>query len=433
MLMWKLIHSIISSLVLFSVLQAGPAVYLYIIQFDNVTQESSIDWLGQGFVDMLNAKLTDVSKLRLQGQEDLESIMNNRSLLLHQPRGSRNFLLLGKFERKLDNVEINLQLVDIATWDEADRRKLTGNYNKVSELNLKLNSTVEAMLAPFIPLEKKKKSIYPEFSLKKPPAKNSSIYTDTKNVSRNIDKAIDELEKSMDLVIGARGVDSKDETLKKGEEWVLELGSSSQPSYNPENDANSLMLMKVLDDLMSSPYNIIIKKPLFEFDVENVKNMNVSIQIEYSLKEHIITDMLKSLPYTGLKQDGTLMVFDFNKEKFNFSDAIREKIRFGKYRAIPVISFLNEFNKPAVLIVDSPEAAIHRLESRNVHYVTDHKFSPLIDFTIGGWSMQVAMESVKIPVRYSFILPIETADSIRRISLKFVPEAELSTYLQSIL
>ena len=431
--MWKLIHSIISSLVLFSVLQAGPAVYLYIIQFDNVTQESSIDWLGQGFVDMLNAKLTDVSKLRLQGQEDLESIMNNRSLLLHQPRGSRNFLLLGKFERKLDNVEINLQLVDIATWNEADRRKLTGNYNKVSELNLKLNSTVEAMLAPFIPLEKKKKSIYPEFSLKKPPAKNSSIYTDTKNVSRNIDKAIDELEKSMDLVIGARGVDSKDETLKKGEEWVLELGSSSQPSYNPENDANSLMLMKVLDDLMSSPYNIIIKKPLFEFDVENVKNMNVSIQIEYSLKEHIIADMLKSLPYTGLKQDGTLMVFDFNKEKFNFSDAIREKIRFGKYRAIPVISFLNEFNKPAVLIVDSPEAAIHRLESRNVHYVTDHKFSPLIDFTIGGWSMQVAMESVKIPVRYSFILPIETADSIRRISLKFVPEAELSTYLQSIL
>ena len=431
--MWKLIHSIISSLVLFSVLQAGPAVYLYIIQFDNVTQESSIDWLGQGFVDMLNAKLTDVSKLRLRGQEDLESIMNNRSLLLHQPRGSRNFLLLGKFERKLDNVEINLQLVDIATWDEADRRKLTGNYNKVSELNLKLNSTVEAMLAPFIPLEKKKKSIYPEFSLKNPPAINSSIYTDTKNVSRNIDKAIDELEKSMDLVIGARGVDSKDETLKKGEEWVLELGSSSQPSYNPENDANSLMLMKVLDDLMSSPYNIIIKKPLFEFDVENAKNMNVSIQIEYSLKEHIITDMLKSLPYTGLKQDGTLMVFDFNKEKFNFSDAIREKIRFGKYRAIPVISFLNEFNKPAVLIVDSPEAAIHRLESRNVHYVTDHKFSPLIDFTIGGWSMQVAMESVKIPVRYSFILPIETADSIRRISLKFVPEAELSTYLQSIL
>ena len=431
--MRKPIQTIISVIFLFSALQAGPSVYLYIIKFDNVTQESSIDWLGDGFVNMLNAKLVDVSKLRLKGQDDLEGIMNNRSLLLHQPRGSRNFLLLGKYERKLDNVKVSLQLIDIATWEEADRRKITGNYNEVSDLNMKLTATVETMLTAFIPIDKKKKSIYPEFTIDKPDSKKSTIFTNSKDVSRNIDTAIDELEKSMDLVIGARGLDSKYETLKKGEEWVLELGSSSQPSYNPENDANSLMLMKVLDDLMSSPYNIIIKKPLFEFDVENVKNMNVSIQIEYSLKEHIIADMLKSLPYTGLKQDGTLMVFDFNKEKFNFSDAIREKIRFGKYRAIPVISFLNEFNKPAVLIVDSPEAAIHRLESRNVHYVTDHKFSPLIDFTIGGWSMQVAMESVKIPVRYSFILPIETADSIRRISLKFVPEAELSTYLQSIL
>jgi hypothetical protein len=127
------------------------------------------------------------------------------------------------------------------------------------------------------------------------------------------------------------------------------------------------------------------------------------------------------------------MIFDFNKEKFNFSDALHEKIRFGKYRAIPVISFLDESNAPAVLIVDTPEAAIHQLESRNVHYVTDHKFSPLIEFTIGGWALQVAMESVKIPVTYTFSLPITTADSIRRVSLKFVPETELASYLYSIL
>tara|TARA_B100002003_G_scaffold53491_1_gene48794 strand:- start:39 stop:620 length:582 start_codon:yes stop_codon:yes gene_type:complete len=193
------------------------------------------------------------------------------------------------------------------------------------------------------------------------------------------------------------------------------------------------MLTNVLNDLMSNPYNVIIKKPTFEFNEENTNKMNVRLQIEYSLKEHVISDMLKSLPYSGLKQNGSLMIFDFNKEKFNFSDVLHEKIRFGQYRAIPVISFLNEFNKPVVLIVDTPEAAIHQLESANVHYFTDHKFSPLIDFTIGGWSLQVAMESVKIPVTYTFSLPIPTADSIRRVSLKFVPETELSSFLQSLL
>jgi hypothetical protein len=69
------------------------------------------------------------------------------------------------------------------------------------------------------------------------------------------------------------------------------------------------------------------------------KIMNVETQIEYSLKEHVISDMLKSLPYSGLKQNGSLMIFDFNKEKFNFSDVLHEKSRFGQYRAIPVIHF----------------------------------------------------------------------------------------------
>jgi len=431
--MRKSIYTIISSIFLLSALSAGPTVYLYIINFDNVTQESSIDWLGQAFVDMLNAKLVDIGKLRLQGQDDLEAIMNNRSLLLHQPRGSRNFLLLGKFERKLDNVDVSLQLVDIATWEEADRRKLSGNYNKISKLNMKLTSTVETMLTPFIPIDKKKKTVYPEFSVDKPALKKPSIYTDSKAVSKDINSAIEELEKSMDIAIGARDIAKPNETFKEGEEWVLDLGSSAQPSYNPENDANTLMLVNVLDDLMASPYNVEIQKPIFEYDEKNAKIMNVSISIEYSLKGHVIADMLKSLPYTGLKQDGSLMIFDFNKEKFNFSDALHEKIRFGKYRAVPVISFLNEFNKPIVLIVDTPEAAIHQLESANVHYFTDHKFSPLIDFTIGGWSLQVAMESVKIPVTYTFSLPIPTADSIRRVSLKFVPETELSSFLQSLL
>lgn len=289
------------------------------------------------------------------------------------------------------------------------------------------------MLVPFIPVDKKKPSIYPEFSVDKPDKKPSNIFTDSKNVSKDIDAAIEELEKSMDLVIGARKEVDKDESFRSGEEWVLDLGSSAQPSYNPENDANTEMLINVLDDLMSSPYNVVIQKPSFVFDEDNDESMNVEIHIEFSLKDHLVADMLRSLPYTGLKQDGSLMIFDFNKDRFNFSDALHEKIRFGKYRTVPVVSFINEQNAPVVLIVDTPEAAIHTLESNNVHLFTDHRFSPLIEFTIGGWSLHVAMESVKIPVKYSFNIPITAADSIRRVSLKFISEVELASYLQSIL
>lgn len=431
--MWKHFRTTLAVFLLLSFLEAGPAVYLYVIKFENLTQEKSIDWLGLGFVDMINAKMASQEKVKLRNQDDLEKIMNKRSLLLHQPRGSRNFLLLGKFERKLDKIDVSLQLIDIATWEEADRRKLSGKYNEVAALNLKLTSTVEMMLATYIPASKKKANIYPEFSVSKIPGKRSSILSESKKVSKSIHTAIDELEKSMDFVIGARGEEPKEGVKKVDDEWVLDLGSSSQPSYNPENDVNTLMLLDVLDDLMDSPYNVNIQKPTFEYDVENRKMMNVRINIVYSLKDHVIKDMLKSLPYTGLKQDGSLMIISFNKEKFNFSEALSEKIRFSKYRAVPVILFLNDRNTPAVVIVDTPEASIHQLKSNRLHYIADHRFSPLIDFTIGGWSLQVAMESVEIPVTYTFSLPINTADSIRRIKLKFIPEAELSSYLHSLL
>ncbi len=431
--MWKHFRTTIAYILLFSFLEAGPAVYLYVIKFENLTQEKSIDWLGQGFVDMINAKMASEEKVKLRNQDDLEEIMNNRSLLLHQPRGSRNFLLLGKFERKLDKINVSLQLVDIATWEEADRRKLSGTYNEVSALNIKLTSTVETMLASYIPTAKKKTSIYPEFSVDKNPLKRSSVLSESRNVSKGIDTAIDELEKTMDFVIGARGEEPKDVAVKEGDEWVLDLGNSSQPSYNPEYDSNTEMLMAVLHDLMKNPYNVKMNKPTFEYDTDNTKVMNVLFEVEYSLKDYIITDMLKSLPYTGLKQEGSLMIFTFNKDKFNFSNAIKEKIRFGQYRSIPVLTFLDESNDPAVLIVDSPEKAVYQISSNNVYYFPDHRFSPLINFTIGGWSLQVALESVKIPVTYSFSIPLETADSIRKVSLKFVPETELMTYLKTTL
>ncbi len=431
--MWKQFRTTLACILLFSFLEAGPAVYLYVIKFENLTQEQSINWLGQGFVDMINAKISSKENVKLRNQDDLEEVMNNRSLLLHQPRGSRNFLLLGKFERKLDKIEVSLQLVDIATWEEADRRKLSGKYNEVSALNIKLTSTVETMLAAYIPTIRKKTNIYPEFSVDKIPAKRSSVLSESKMVSKSIYTAIDELEKTMDFVIGARGEKSKEGAIKEGDEWVLDLGSSAQPSYNPEHDANTQMLMTVLDDLMKSPYNVKMTKPTFEYDLDNTNVMNVLFEVEYSLKDHIITDMLKSLPYSGLKQEGSLMIFSFNKEKFNFSNALKEKIRFSQYRSIPVLTFLDESNDPTVMIVDSPEIAVHQISSNNVYYFSDHRFSPLINFTIGGWSLQVAMESVKIPVTYSFSIPLETADSIRKVSLKFVPETELMTYLKTTL
>ncbi|MFQ6614339.1 MAG: hypothetical protein ACE5D1_05800, partial [Fidelibacterota bacterium] len=68
----------------------------------------------------------------------------------------------------------------------------------------------------------------------------------------------------------------------------------------------------------------------------------------------------------------------------------------------------------------------------SITYIPTHHFSPLIDFTIGGWSLQVAMEAVDIPVIYRFKLPLDATGDLVRVKLKFVANDELSRYITQL-
>jgi len=193
------------------------------------------------------------------------------------------------------------------------------------------------------------------------------------------------------------------------------------------------MLLTVLNQLMANPYEVQMERPQFQYDENNRDQMTVVFPVTYSLKDNLIKDMLTTLPYTGLKEDGSLTFFYFNREKFNFPADLKERISQGRYRAVPVIRFFDEQDQVIVLIADTPETSVYQLESNHVLFLPVHFFAPLIVFSVGGWNLQVSMESVTIPVKYTFTMERERIEKIRRVSLKFVPEDELSTFLQQYL
>ena len=161
--------------------------------------------------------------------------------------------------------------------------------------------------------------------------------------------------------------------------------------------------------------------------------MTVRFPVVYKLKEQIIKDMLTTLPYTGLEQNGSLTIFYFDRESFNFPPDIVETIKSGSYRSVPVIRIFDKNNNTLIVIADSPENDIHAKRSDKVLYLPQNQFSPLIEFTVGGWSMQVAMETVEIHAVYEFILPVSVVESLSNVSLKFIEENELSEFLAPLL
>lgn len=424
--------SIFSIILLAGIVNAAPpALHVYVIPFDNSKNDIAIGWLSDVFAEMVNSELSQHDRIYLKNKDGLEEIMTNRSLLLQQRPGTKNLLVLGKFERALNIITISIQLIDIATWDELSNGKVRGDYNNITDINRKLSESVNTMLLPYLP--KVEKGPYPTLTegkrMRIPPSYGEKAI----NMSTAIDVAIIDLEKKLDLNIGARGeIDPKGLREENGE-WVLDISKDSYKDDRPENQINTDMMVDVLSNLMGNPYEVKLESPQFNYDPKNRKEFQIVMSVNYALKGNIIKDMLTSLPYSGLKQDGNLTVFYFNRDKYNFPEEITEKIQLGIYRTTPVIQLQDANGNPLVILVDSPDQSIHALNSNRVIYKPFHYFSNLIDFTVGGWSMQVALETVDIPASYRFNMDVNRANDISRVSLKFIPENELHSFLSKLL
>lgn len=424
--------SIFSIILLAGIVNAAPpALHVYVIPFDNSKNDIAIGWLSDVFAEMVNSELSQHERIYLKNKDGLEEIMTNRSLLLQQRPGTKNLLVLGKFERALNIITISIQLIDIATWDELSNGKVRGDYNNITDINRKLSESVNTMLLPYLP--KVEKGPYPTLTegkrMRIPPSYGEKAI----DMSTAIDVAIIDLEKKLDLNIGARGeIDPKGLREENGE-WVLDISKDSYKDDRPENQINTDMMVDVLSNLMGNPYEVKLESPQFNYDPKNRKEFQIVMSVNYALKGNIIKDMLTSLPYSGLKQDGNLTVFYFNRDKYNFPEEITEKIQLGIYRTTPVIQLQDANGNPLVILVDSPDQSIHALNSNRVIYKPFHYFSNLIDFTVGGWSMQVALETVDIPASYRFNMDVNRANDISRVSLKFIPENELHSFLSKLL
>ena len=413
-------------------LAAAPKLYLYLLPFDNINNEQAIAWLGSGFTDMLTKEMTALDGLFLRNRDDLENIMNNRALLLKQPRDSRNILALGKFSRKVDEISVEMQFIDIANWEELDRREVIGSYNNLPQLNNELAEVVKTVCIPYLPQKKTTKKIYPDFTTPQATAIPKTFGDRGAVITSSINDAIADLERSMDFVIGARGK-LKEEPAKEPvaeDEWVVDINNRPFNEPSPENVNNTALLDQVLANLMDKPYDVFIYKPTYVYDEdEDDKMITVNMRVDYGIKGEIINDMLTSLPYTGLTQDGSLTIVHFDRENFNFSPELTKNISLGNYRSVPVIRFFDKDGIVMAIILDTPESRWYEISSNKIHFIPLHQFSPLVDFTMGGWSLQVALEDVDIKAHYSLQMSIEEVDRISRVSLKFVPESELGSII----
>jgi len=414
-------------------------VYFYVIPFDNLKDDPTIEWIASGLSDMVSNRFKSEPGLLVQNKKDLEVIMNDRSLMLKQPIASRNLLLLGKYYRQLEKINVSLQLIDLATWDQIETKDISAEYSDITKMKKEIGDNIQEMISSYLPKGKNKVSVVlPKFIEPKPAKSRNPVSVKSEMVSKNLEEEFKKLEESMDVLLGLK--ENKDLQPKKditlfgnSGEWTMDFSANQLVEENPELEPNTEMLKEVLNKLIDNPYDVIMKKPNFIYHKDDDSYITVQFHVTYSLKDEIIKDMLNTLPYTGLEQNGSLTIFYFSKESFNLTDELTNRIVSGRHRTVPVIRFFNREGTPIVVLADTPEEHWHSRKSEKVLYLPENQFTPMIEFTVGGWSMQVAMETVNIHAKYEFILPMTDVENLSNVSLKFINEADLKKFLDPVL
>ncbi|MEE9166970.1 MAG: hypothetical protein V3U24_05875 [Candidatus Neomarinimicrobiota bacterium] len=416
---------------LISVMLAGnPAprvVNLYLLDFDNLRSDPSVAWLSNGFVDMIKEGFSEFDGVRIFGRTELEQILQDRSVFLRQPRGTGNVLVMGSFVRDLDRITVNVQLLNISNWKELSKITTMGSVNLISKLGSDLFTDVSAALRDQIPAQTGG-VLRPPLARAEPPEYHEQV----SQMSSSLSDALSELEESMDLYIGARakGGDTGASEGRYYRDFSFD-GSGNAVDF-PSEDAE--LLETILSRISKNPYSVDIGKPSLKMDRSRKDDrVRLSIPVKYSLRENLIKDMLSSLPYTGIRQDGSITSLEFSRRKFKIPGNLEKRISRGAFRIVPVIQLLDKSGNIRLVILDSADPYWHRQTSKNVKFTTEHVFSPLVAFSVSGWSLQVTMESAEISATYELDVPEKEAGSYSRVQVEFVPEIELTTFLSNIL
>lgn len=399
---------------------------LYILEFDNIKNEPTVQWLSTGFVDMMKQKFESIDGVRLLGRSEMERILQDRSSLLRQKAGTRNILLMGTFARELDQVVVNVQLINIANWDELGKVVARGSLNRIPALSSDLFRRVSEGLKGQLPSQDPGALQTPLVEAEPP------VYSrQMRDLNSSLSSALEDLEEAMDLTIGAREL--ADGTVESHGKFSRDFtfGTSGNVEAMPPEDVE--MLEEILTKISSNPYEVIIGKPELQIKDDHSKMIVLTVPIRYSLRDNLIQDMLKSLPFTGVRQKGSLTTIEFARNKFPLPESLNDRIKKGAFRTVPVVQLFDFDGRVRTVILDSGDPFWQKRDSGSVNYMTEHIFSPLVVFTVGSWSLQVTMEAVDIHANYVLELPQKEVARYARVLVEFVPEAELTQFLAELL
>ena len=130
----------------------------------------------------------------------------------------------------------------------------------------------------------------------------------------------------------------------------------------------------MMDNILANPYNVVIGD--MEVNLTNARGgyIQVEVPVDFSVKSNLIQEMLSNLPHTREVKDNGVIILEFSRENYLFTDDLMEYLSRIKYQVTPIIYFTDENGELKLIILDSWKDKYKDIKVTDVNLIRRKEF-----------------------------------------------------------
>ncbi|MBL7136861.1 MAG: hypothetical protein ISS81_09800 [Candidatus Marinimicrobia bacterium] len=407
-------------------------INLYILSFDNLSEDPEIDWLKDGFTDFIINHYNYVKGVTANRTIVLENILKEIRVKPELKR-KNNIILSGSYKRDKGKFFIKIQLTDLNTLETIASKEIKENSSDLGKVMELVNNTIDEMIIPgyqIHPREGVLSLVKPKTKEEEKNLKRGSDEIQRVSVisqaTKNISFALDKLERSYTN----KSLIGEEKKYYKQTDISRQKISSDQFSRKiSDHFSQTKSFKEIIYRIAQNPYEIEITDPTFKRVPLFPDKIEVRFSVNFRLHRDIIKDMLETLPCTKRKVDD-FIEYSYSGDQFIFDECLIDEISRGIFRSFPIIIFSSEKGDCVFNLIDVPFTFQPQNEGR-LNLLFNNQFRPMFNIYSSASDVKVYLQNRGTEVEYKIQISIEQLSKISQISVRMFSEDEISKFMSS--
>jgi len=406
----------------------NPEINLYVLSFDNLSEDPEIDWLRNGFVDFIINHYNYIKAVNANRTSVLEKTLKE----IHEKpelKNIKNIILSGNYKRDKGKFYIKIQLTDLNTLETLVSKEIRENTSDLGKVVESVNNALDEMIIPWYKVNKKnkievKQKIDEEEGTTKEKTDEIKKVFMISQATKNISFALDKLEKSY---INKSIPGKKKEYTNQADIYYKKTPSEQFSKEISDYFSRTTSFEDIIYRIVENPYKIEISDPTFKRAPSFPDRIEMIFSINYQLRRNVIKDMLETLPCSKRVMDD-FAEYSFSNDQFIFKESLLDKISRGLFRSFPIILLSDKKDNCIFNIIDIPLALKPNVEDSS-NLLFSSKFTPIFNISASASSVKVYLQNKDIEIRYKIVIPISQLSKLSQITVKMLSEDEISKFV----